>query len=112
MYHTLVERTSVRISTAYRPKTVKTHQSHLKLLLQFLQFICVDIEDLSYVMVLAFIELLQGNGPSHTSIAAYISSLRSQFRSLGLSIFPSAHHNVMLVLRSVALNIPFAKKTK
>ena len=50
-YHALVERASTRISTAYRPKTVRTHTSHFKLLLQFLQFIAIDIKEMSHVVL-------------------------------------------------------------
>ena len=80
--------------------------------MQFLQFIGTDIKELTNVSVLAFIEFLQANGLSHTSIEAYISSLRSQFRILGLSIAPLSHHTITLALRSLALNVPVQRKTK
>ena len=65
-----------------------------------------------YVTVLAFIEFLQGNGLSHASIEAYVSSLKSQFRSSGLPLSPFTHHAVLLALRSMAINVPVLKKTK
>ena len=107
-----MERVNTRIGTAYRPKTVRAHNSHFKLFPQFLQFIGIDIKELSHVSVLAFLEFLQVNGLSHASIEAYMSSLRSQFRVLYLSIAPFSHHTVTLTLRSLALNVPMARKAK
>ena len=112
VYHALVARASSRIRTAYRPKTVRTHKSYLTLLLQFLQFIQIDIKNMLYVTILAFMVFLQGNGLSHASIEAYVSSLKSQFKSLGLPLSPFTHHAVLLALRSMSIKVPVLKKTK
>ena len=112
VYDELLHRAAARISSAYRPKTMRTHTSHLTLFLQFLQFINIDILQASHSSVLAFIELLQFNGLSAVSIEAYISSLRSQFKALNLPVSPLAHHSVYLALRSISLHVPSPCRVK
>ena len=80
--------------------------------MQFLQFIQVDIIDVTYSAVLAFIEFLQFNGLSGLSIQAYISSLRAQFKFLGLSTSSLGHYAVSLAIRSILINVPFPKRVK
>ena len=112
MYRALLSRAGHRITTAFRPKTVKTHSSHLTTLLQFLQFINLDVLHMTHCTTLAFIEFLQYNGLSASSIEGYISSLRSQFKALNMSIAPLTHHSVHLAMRSIALNVPTTRKVK
>ena len=108
----LLQLASARIPSAYRPKTLRTHQSHFKLFLQFLQFIQVDILEATHLSILAFIEFLCFNNISHASIQAYLSSIRSQFKLLSLPLSPFSHHSVILALRSIALHVPVPKKVK
>ena len=108
----LLQLASSRIPSAYRPKTLRTHQSHFTLFLQFLQFIQVDILEATHLSILAFIEFLCFNNLFHSSIQAYLSSLRSQFKLLSLPLTPFTHHSVTLALRSIALHIPVLKKVK
>ena len=105
-------RARLRIHTAFRPKTARTHSSHLTLLLQFLQFINTDITAMSHLTTLAFIEFLQFNCLSSSNIQAHISSLRSQFKSFGLSPLPLSHHLVTLALKSLAINVPATRRVK
>ena len=108
----LLQLASSRIPSAYRPKTLWTHQSHFKLFLQFLQFTQVDILEVSHLSILAFIELLCFNNLSHASIQAYLSSLRAQFKLLSLPLSPFFHHSVTLALRGIALHVPLLRKVK
>ena len=108
----LLQLASSRIPSAYRPKTLRTHQSHFTLFLQFLQFIQQDILEATHHSILAFIEFLCFNNLSHTSIQAYLSSLRSQFKLLSLPLTPFTHYSVTLALRSIALHIPVRRKVK
>ena len=103
---------SARIPSGYRPKTSRAHHSHFTLFLQFLQFINVDILEITHSSILAFIEFLCFNNLSHASIQSYLSSLRSQFKLLSLSLAPLSHHSVTLALRSIALHVPVPKKVK
>ena len=112
MYRALLSRAGLRINTAFRPKTIKTRSSHLTTLLQFLQFINVDVLHITNCTILAFIELLQYNGLTASSIEDYISSLRSQFKALNMPLSPLTHHSVHLALRSIALNVPTPRKVK
>ena len=112
MYRALLSRAGNRINTAFRPKTARTHTSHLTTFLQFLQFINLEVPNISHCTILAFIELLQYNGLSVGSIEAYISSLRSQFRLLNLPTHPLTHHSVHLAIRSISLNVPSIRKVK
>ena len=66
----------------------------------------------SHSVILAFIEFLQCNNLSYSSIQAYLSSIKSQFKILSLPLSPFAHHSVVLTLRSIALNVPVLKKAK
>ena len=108
----LLRLASSRIPSGYRPKTLRAHQTHFTLCLQFLQFIHVDIFEVTHASILAFIEFLCFNNISHASIQAYLSSLRSQFKLLSLPLTPLTHHSVTLALRSIALHVPVVKKVK
>ena len=67
---------------------------------------------MSHLTVLAFIEFLQFNDLSPSNIQAHISSLRSQFKSLSISLLPLSHHMFTLALRSLALNVPTSRRVK
>ena len=69
---------------------------------------CLNLTNMSYVT--DFIEFLQGNGLSHASIEAYVSSLKSQFRGLGLPLSPFTHHAILLAL--ISINVPVVKRAK
>ena len=108
----LLHRAGSRVTSAYRPKTLKAHHSHFTLFLQFLQFIEQDILYISHSSVLAFIEFLCFNNLSLTSIQAYLSSIKSKCKCLSLSLDPFNHHSVALALRSIGLNIPTVRRVK
>ena len=112
MYDSLVERAARRLGQAYRPKTRAAHLSHLRLFLQFLIYTSSPFPPASPTPVLAFIEFLQFNGLSPSSISAYIHSLRSKFKSLNIPSVPLHHHSVFLSLRSLALNVPHPRRVK
>ena len=101
-----------RVTSAYRPKTLKAHHLHFTLFLHFLQFIDQDILLISHSSILAFIELLCFNNLSLRSIQAYLSSIKSKCRSLSLPLEPFTHHSVALALRSIALNVPSIRRVK
>ena len=112
MYDKLVERAASRLQQAYRPKTVAAHLSHLRLFLQFSLYTNSHFPPSSPSSVLAFIEFLQFNGLSPSSISGYIHSLRSKFKNLDLPSAPLYHHSVSLILRSLAINIPQVRRVK
>ena len=112
MYDSLVERAARRLGQAFRPKTRAAHLSHLRLFLQFSIYTDSPFPPCSPTLVLAFIEFLQFNGLSPSSISAYIHSLRSKFKSLNLPSAPLHHHSVFLILRSLALNVPQPRRVK
>ena len=112
-FQALLDHAVARTASDYRPKTRRARTSHFTLFLQFLQFSRIDIYQVSHSVILAFIEFLQYNNLSHSSIQAYLSSIKKQFKLLSLPLCPFDHHSVALTLRSIALNIPAVlKKTK
>ena len=72
----------------------------------------MDVLNISHCTILAFIELLQYNGLSASSIEGYISSPRSQFKALNITTAPLSHHSVHLAIRSIELNVPTTRKVK
>ena len=111
-FQALLDLAGSRLASAYRPKTLKAHYSHFTLFLQFLQFSNLDILDVSYSFILAFIEFLSFNNISLPSIQAYLSSLRSKFKSLSRPLTPFTHPSVPLTLCSIAINVPTIRWVK
>ena len=108
----LVARASGRISEAFRPKTRAAHLLHLRLFIQFCIFTFTPFPPVSPSPVLAFIEFLQLNGLSPSSISTYIHSIRSKFNSLNLPSAPLYHNSIHLALRSIHLNVPHLRRAK
>ena len=112
MLHMLSQRECDRVSSAFRPKTVRAQNGHFLTFLQFLEFVDISLEDIDHITVIAFIELLVHNGIKHNSVLNYLSSIKAKFRLFNFSLAPLEHEWVALCLRSISLNVPVAKKLK
>ena len=111
-FQALLQRAASRTTSAYRPKTRRALTSNFTLFLQFLRFSQIHISQVSHSVILAFIEFLLCSNLSYTSIQAYLSSIKSQFKMFSLPHSPLDHHSVAFTLHSIALNIPVLKKAK
>ena len=113
-YDELVSRAASRLQQAYSPKARSAQMSHLTLFLQFSLYTGLPFPPSSSASVLAFIEFLQSNGLSPSSISACIHSLRSKFKALGLPPTHLSHHSgfFFLALTSLSLNVPWLRRVK
>ena len=112
IHDSLVAKAAGRLHQAYRPKTSSAHMSHLRLFIQFSQYTASPFPPESPSSILAFMEFLHLNSISPPSISAYIHSLRSKFKALGLPVSHLYHHSISLALRSFHLNVPHRQRTK
>ena len=95
-----------RIQSAFRPSTVKAHQTHFFTYLAYLIFMDLPIS-LSVHNILSFLEYLYQNALSPKVIKNYLSSISSVSKNFNLDVSALSHISVAHYLRSISINSSF-----
>ena len=108
----LASKAAARAHHAFRPTTQASYTRQFRLFLAFCCFIKVELQQITPLIVMSFLEFLVENNTSHTLIANYISAIKANMALHGLSVYAFQDPRITYFQRSLSIHKPFSPVVK
>ena len=108
----LASKAAARAHQAFRPATQASYIRKFRLFLAFCCFIKINLQQITPLVVMSFLEFLVENNSSHSLIANYVSAIKANMALYGLSVYAFQDPRITYFQRALSIHKPFSPVVK
>ena len=97
-----------RLSDAWAPSTYRSYTTMFRLYLAFMVFMQVNLAEVNFGHILAFLECLHWNGMKCSQIQNHLSAVKSYYIRLALPVAVFDNQQITMYLKSLQKTAPFS----